>query len=76
MRRGPQRSTVASIARTTHLSRSLLDLDEQGVAEVASTLREVIDAVQQIAASARTRDADGRERHEVVIQFFRVPPAD
>jgi DNA-binding transcriptional ArsR family regulator len=61
---------------TMHLSRSLLDLDDRGVAELASTLRQAIDKVQQIAASARTRDADGRERHEVVIQFFRVPSAD
>jgi hypothetical protein len=56
----------------THLSRSLLDLDEQGVAEVASTLRETVDRLQRIAASARDRNAGG-ERHEIVMQFFRVP---
>jgi DNA-binding transcriptional ArsR family regulator len=58
-----------------HFSRSLLDLDEHGVAEVAVTLREVIDKLQNFTAASRERDAAGGERHEVVIQFFRVPPA-
>lgn len=60
---------------TAHFSRSLLELDEQGAAEVAATLRPVIDRLQEIAAAARERGSEERERHEVVIQFFRVPPA-
>lgn len=61
-------------AATAHLSWSPLDLDELGVAEVAATLREVIDGLQSIAASSRGRS--GAERHEVVIQFFRVAAED
>jgi len=57
---------------TAHLSRSLLDLDEQGVAEVAATLRGAIDEMARIAAAARERNAAGTERHEVTIQFFRA----
>lgn len=56
-----------------HLSRSWLDLDEQGLAEVAATLREVITRVEQIAQSARDRDHAGCERHELVVQFFADP---
>jgi DNA-binding transcriptional ArsR family regulator len=63
-------------AATAHFSRSLLDLDEHGVAEVAVTLREVIDKLQNFTAASRERDPAGGERHEVVIQFFRVPPSD
>ena len=57
---------------TAHFSRSLLELDDQGVAEVAATLREAIDTIDRIVAAARDRDTAGRERHEVVIQYFRV----
>jgi DNA-binding transcriptional ArsR family regulator len=60
---------------TSHLSRSLLELDEQGVAEVAEALRRTIDEIAAIAASARERRTTARERREVVIQFFRAPPA-
>lgn len=59
-----------------HFSRSLLDLDEQGGAEVAATLRELMDRLQAIATASRERDAAERTRHEVVIQYFRVPPRD
>lgn len=60
---------------TAHFSRSLLDLDGEGVAEVAATLREAIEKIERIVAASRERDAAACERHEVVIQFFRVPPA-
>ena len=56
---------------TAHLSRCLLELDEQGAAEVAATLREAIDRVAQIAAEARERDAAGLESYELVVQLFR-----
>jgi hypothetical protein len=60
---------------TAHLSRCPLYLDEQGVAEVAATLRRAIAELTRIAAAARERDPDGCERHDVAIQFFRTPPA-
>ncbi len=63
-------------AATTHISRSLLDLDERGVADVATTLRDVIARLEEITAAVRERDAGGRERHEVVIQYFRVAAVD
>ena len=63
-------------AASAHLSWSPLDLDEIGVAETASTLRDVIDRLQEIAAAARERSPVGCERHEVVVQYFRVPPTD
>jgi DNA-binding transcriptional ArsR family regulator len=59
-----------------HLSRSPVELDEQGVAEVSATLREVITRLEEIAASAHERNPAGRERHEVVIQYFRVAAED
>jgi hypothetical protein len=56
-----------------HLSRQLLALDDQGVAEVSAALRAVIARLEQIAASARERAPSAAECHELVIQFFRVP---
>lgn len=58
---------------SAHLSRSLIELDEQGVAEVAATLRAAVDELARIAAAARERDPAGCERHEVTVQFFRAP---
>jgi hypothetical protein len=57
-----------------HLSRCLLELDDQGVDEVAATLREAIDSLEQISATARERAPEGCDRHELVIQFFTSPP--
>ena len=57
-----------------HLSRCLLELDEQGVGEAAATLREAIDGLERISAAARERDPEGCERHELMIQFFTSPP--
>jgi Helix-turn-helix domain len=57
-----------------HLSRSLIELDYEGVSEVAATLRQVIARLEQVAATVRDRSATQPERYEVVIQFFRVPP--
>jgi len=51
---------------SAHLSRCLLKLDEQGVAEVAAALRQVVEQVQR-------RRAAGGELHELVIQLFRAP---
>jgi Helix-turn-helix domain len=60
---------------TAHLSRSLLDLDEEGVAAVAARLREMVDDVERIAAAARGRQPPGQGQHELVVQFFRASPA-
>ena len=60
---------------TAHLSRCLLELDEQGAAEVAETLREAVARVEQIAAAARSRATAVGQRHELVIQCFRPPSA-
>ena len=54
-----------------HLSRCLLELDEDALEEVAATLRETVARVERIAATARDRAPAGRERHELVIQCFR-----
>lgn len=59
-----------------HLSRSLLDLDEQGVDEAASTLRQVVEDLKAIAQASRDRRRDGLTRHEVVIEFYVVAPRD
>ena len=59
---------------TAHLSRRPLELDEQGVADVAATLREAAEELERIAAAARERDPDGCERHQVAIQFYRTAP--
>jgi DNA-binding transcriptional ArsR family regulator len=56
-----------------HLSRSLLEVDQQAVEEVANLLRRTIDEVEQIEAASRNRDPRSVERHELVIQFFRLP---
>jgi DNA-binding transcriptional ArsR family regulator len=56
-----------------HLSRSVVELDEQGVAEVAEALREVIDRIERSAVASRARQADAARRYELVIQYFRVP---
>jgi hypothetical protein len=58
---------------TAHLSRLPLELDEQGVAAVATALRGAVEELERIAAGARERDPGGCERHEVAIQFFRSP---
>ena len=58
-----------------HLSRCLLELDDQGLMEVAETLRDTIDEIERIAAAARERDPDGCDRHGLVVQMFRTPPA-
>jgi hypothetical protein len=55
-----------------HLSRSLLELDAQGVDEVAGLLRSVIGRVEEIEAASRARDPEAADRRELVIQFFRV----
>lgn len=57
-----------------HLSRCLLELDEQGVDEAAAALREAIDSLERISSTARERAPDGCDRHELVIQFFTSPP--
>jgi hypothetical protein len=57
-----------------HLSRCLLELDEQGVADVAATLREVIDRVHEIAAASPRRGPASCRPHELVIQYFSRPP--
>lgn len=61
---------------TAHLSRTVLELDARGVTDLAAKLRDVMRDVEKIVAAARERSRDGRERHEVVIQYFRVPPTD
>jgi hypothetical protein len=58
-----------------HLSRCLLDLDEQGTAEVAATLRQTIARVKRIAAEAHDRAPDATRRHVLIIQCFGSPPA-
>lgn len=60
---------------TGHLSRCLLELDDEGVADVAARLRELIDDIDRIAAAARERCPVGYEQHELVIHFFRTSPA-
>jgi hypothetical protein len=57
-----------------HLSRCLLELDEQGVAEIAATLRQVVERVGRIDGAARERSAGAGERHELVIQCFGTDP--
>jgi DNA-binding transcriptional ArsR family regulator len=56
-------------APETHLSRSPLELDEEGVLEVARCLRETLDEVARIDAACRER-ADRRTPCEIVLMSF------
>lgn len=55
----------------SHLSRSVIELDETGVDEAASLLRDVVVRLGQIEAASRARAGEPGEWHELVIQFFR-----
>ncbi|MDA0167078.1 helix-turn-helix domain-containing protein [Solirubrobacter ginsenosidimutans] len=58
-------------AAQAHLSRSPLELDEQGRAAVAACLREALADLEAIVAASRERDHDGeRQPYEVVMLAF------
>jgi DNA-binding transcriptional ArsR family regulator len=60
-------------AAETHLSRSPLELDEEGVLEVARCLRETLDDVARITAACRER-ATRRTPCEIVLLSFDPSP--
>jgi hypothetical protein len=55
---------------TTHVSRELVTLDEQGRAELAAVLRRTADAVAAIHRDSRTRGRRDPERWEVAMLAF------
>ena len=56
--------------REAHVSRVRLELDQQGLTEVAGLLTTVDAAIARTTAAARERAPDGRAPHEVVVLGF------
>jgi DNA-binding transcriptional ArsR family regulator len=54
----------------SHISRSLLELDDQAISEVSRILRQVVDDVARISAESRARAAPDRRPYELVILHF------
>jgi hypothetical protein len=61
-------------AATAHLTRSPLELDDEGVLAVARCLRDAIDQLERIDAACRERSAPGRRPFEVVMLGFEPSP--
>lgn len=53
-----------------HMSRTLLDLDDQAVGEMARLLRGVLDDVERIQAESRERAGPDRKPYELVMLHF------
>jgi|SRR5829696_6217346 len=58
-----------------HMSRSLLELDDQAVDDMARVLRRVIDEVERIQAESRGRASPNQRPYELVMLHFARRPS-